>query len=200
VPENRKLFWDASDENAIVGRCTRLGTDVSGTSHYHWAIRWETGWPAHGRGILASGDLDNGALPRVAAVRGWTPGPQVLTNPSGLAPLSEPRPSLRSGQAFSARITKRAASNFSRVPPVQYLPCDYLSPSLVSSSSQPPPCSSGLQRRLEWLLDPRGDTMPVTLHVQRDSATGKYSATFDTDRLRVSGHPVQTTSRCNAPR
>jgi len=43
VLENRKLFWDASDENAIVGRCTRLGTDVSGTSHYHWAIRWETG-------------------------------------------------------------------------------------------------------------------------------------------------------------
>ncbi len=34
-----------------------------------------------------------------------------------------------------------------------------------------------------------GDTMPVTLHVQRDSATGKYSATFDTDRLRVSGIP-----------
>jgi hypothetical protein len=43
VPENRKRFWDASDENAIVGRCTRLGTDASGTSHYHWAIRWGMG-------------------------------------------------------------------------------------------------------------------------------------------------------------
>ncbi len=43
VPENRKRFWDASDENAIVGRCTRLGNDPSGTSHYHWAIRWGTG-------------------------------------------------------------------------------------------------------------------------------------------------------------
>src|SRR5438552_196145 len=33
-----------------------------------------------------------------------------------------------------------------------------------------------------------GDTLPVTLHIQRDSA-GKYSATFDSDRLRVSGIP-----------
>jgi pimeloyl-ACP methyl ester carboxylesterase len=33
-----------------------------------------------------------------------------------------------------------------------------------------------------------GDTLPVTIHVQRDS-TGKYSATFDSDRLRVSGIP-----------
>jgi hypothetical protein len=43
VPENRKRFWDAGDENTIVGRCTRLGTDATGTSHYHWAIRWGTG-------------------------------------------------------------------------------------------------------------------------------------------------------------
>jgi pimeloyl-ACP methyl ester carboxylesterase len=34
-----------------------------------------------------------------------------------------------------------------------------------------------------------GDTLPVRMHVQRDSATGRYSATFDSDRLRVSGIP-----------
>ena len=33
-----------------------------------------------------------------------------------------------------------------------------------------------------------GDTLPVTLHIQRDSV-GKYSATFDSDRLQVSGIP-----------
>ncbi len=43
VPENRKLFWDASDEDDVVGRCVRLGTDAGGTSHYHWAIRWGPG-------------------------------------------------------------------------------------------------------------------------------------------------------------
>ena len=43
VAENRKRFWDASDENGVVGRCTRLGADSSGTSHYHWAIRWGMG-------------------------------------------------------------------------------------------------------------------------------------------------------------
>jgi hypothetical protein len=34
-----------------------------------------------------------------------------------------------------------------------------------------------------------GDTMPVTLHVQRDSGTGGYSASFDVDRLRAIGIP-----------
>ena len=38
-----------------------------------------------------------------------------------------------------------------------------------------------------WLR--AGDTMPVTLHVKRDSATRAYSATFDSDRLRVTGIP-----------
>ena len=33
-----------------------------------------------------------------------------------------------------------------------------------------------------------GDTMAVTLHLHRDS-TGQYAATFDADRLRVSGIP-----------
>lgn len=33
-----------------------------------------------------------------------------------------------------------------------------------------------------------GDTMAIRMHVQRDSA-GRYSATFDSDRLRVSGIP-----------
>lgn len=34
-----------------------------------------------------------------------------------------------------------------------------------------------------------GDSMAVTLRVQRDPATGRYSASFDSDRLRVSGIP-----------
>ena len=34
-----------------------------------------------------------------------------------------------------------------------------------------------------------GDTMPVTLRVRRDSSTKAYAATFDADRLRVSGIP-----------
>ena len=35
------------------------------------------------------------------------------------------------------------------------------------------------------------DTMAVTLHLRRDS-TGQYAATFDADRLRVSGIPFST--------
>jgi alpha-beta hydrolase superfamily lysophospholipase len=34
-----------------------------------------------------------------------------------------------------------------------------------------------------------GDSLAVTLTVQRDTATGQYRATFDSDRLRVSGIP-----------
>jgi uncharacterized protein len=34
-----------------------------------------------------------------------------------------------------------------------------------------------------------GDTMAVTMHVQHDARTGRYNATFDADRLRVSGIP-----------
>jgi pimeloyl-ACP methyl ester carboxylesterase len=44
-----------------------------------------------------------------------------------------------------------------------------------------------------------GDSMAVTLHVMRDS-TGKYAATFDSDRLRVSGIPfsdVQVQGCCD---
>ena len=33
-----------------------------------------------------------------------------------------------------------------------------------------------------------GDSMLVTLHIQRDTS-GRYSATFDAERLRVSGIP-----------
>jgi dipeptidyl aminopeptidase/acylaminoacyl peptidase len=43
------------------------------------------------------------------------------------------------------------------------------------------------------------DTMPVTLHVQRDTAGG-YTASFDTDRLRVAGIPfgeVQVQGCCD---
>src|ERR1700752_1013292 len=36
-----------------------------------------------------------------------------------------------------------------------------------------------------------GDTMAVTLHIRRDSL-GRYAATFDADRLRVSGIPFTT--------
>jgi len=45
-----------------------------------------------------------------------------------------------------------------------------------------------------------GDTMPVTMHVRQDAATKQYSATFDADRLRVSGIPfneVQVTGCCD---
>ncbi|MFL5539888.1 MAG: alpha/beta hydrolase family protein [Longimicrobiaceae bacterium] len=45
-----------------------------------------------------------------------------------------------------------------------------------------------------------GDSMAVTLRVQRDS-TGRYAATFDSDRLRVSGIPfadVQVQGCCGA--
>ncbi len=38
-----------------------------------------------------------------------------------------------------------------------------------------------------WTL--LGDTMAITMHVQRDPSTGRYSANFDADRLRVSGIP-----------
>ena len=34
-----------------------------------------------------------------------------------------------------------------------------------------------------------GDSMLVTLTIRRDSSTGRYAATFDSDRLRVSGIP-----------
>jgi len=54
------------------------------------------------------------------------------------------------------------------------------------------PATAVVQGRLigEWkgYWTRAGDTLPVTLHIQRDSA-GKYSATFDSDRLRVSGVP-----------
>lgn len=37
-----------------------------------------------------------------------------------------------------------------------------------------------------------GDTMAVTMHIQRDGRTGRYTATFDAERLRVSGIPFDT--------
>ncbi|HEY7685828.1 MAG TPA: alpha/beta fold hydrolase [Gemmatimonadales bacterium] len=36
-----------------------------------------------------------------------------------------------------------------------------------------------------------GDTLPITLIVQRDSAPGRYTATFGSERLRVGGIPFQ---------
>jgi alpha-beta hydrolase superfamily lysophospholipase len=36
-----------------------------------------------------------------------------------------------------------------------------------------------------------GDVLPVTMVVRRDSASGRYTATFDSDRLRVSGIPFR---------
>jgi pimeloyl-ACP methyl ester carboxylesterase len=38
-----------------------------------------------------------------------------------------------------------------------------------------------------------GDTLAVTMHVRSDSLPGRYSATFDSDRLRVSGIPFAET-------
>ncbi len=37
-----------------------------------------------------------------------------------------------------------------------------------------------------------GDTLPITMHVTRDVASSLYSATFDAERLRVSGIPFDT--------
>jgi pimeloyl-ACP methyl ester carboxylesterase len=37
-----------------------------------------------------------------------------------------------------------------------------------------------------------GDTLPVMMHLQRDSISGRYTARFDADRLRVSGIPFDT--------
>ncbi len=37
-----------------------------------------------------------------------------------------------------------------------------------------------------------GDTMAVTMHVQREPSSGRYTATFDAERLRVSGIPFDT--------
>jgi hypothetical protein len=37
-----------------------------------------------------------------------------------------------------------------------------------------------------------GDTMAVTMHVVREPGTGRYTATFDAERLRVSGIPFDT--------
>lgn len=45
-----------------------------------------------------------------------------------------------------------------------------------------------------------GDTMAVTMHVMHDPQTGRYSATFDSDRLRVGGIPftdVQVQGCCD---
>ncbi len=45
-----------------------------------------------------------------------------------------------------------------------------------------------------------GDTMAVTMRVQRDSSIGRYTATFDSDRLRVSAIPfadAQVQGCCN---
>ena len=37
-----------------------------------------------------------------------------------------------------------------------------------------------------------GDTLAVTMHVQRDPGTGRYTANFDAERLRVSGIPFDS--------
>jgi dipeptidyl aminopeptidase/acylaminoacyl peptidase len=45
-----------------------------------------------------------------------------------------------------------------------------------------------------------GDTMAITMRVQRDPQTGRYTASFDSDRLRVSGIPfndVQVQGCCD---
>lgn len=55
------------------------------------------------------------------------------------------------------------------------------------------PVVAGAQERLSgswqgyWTR--AGDTMPVTMGIEHDSSTGRYSATFAADRLRVSGIP-----------
>src|SRR5262245_47729066 len=70
-------------------------------------------------------------------------------------------------------------------------------PLLVCAAGPPAPSRLAGTWTGSWTR--AGDTMAVTLHVQRDS-TGKFSATFDSDRLRVSGIPfadVQVRGCCD---
>jgi hypothetical protein len=43
--ENAALFWDSCDEDEVVGRCVRLGSDDRRVPvlHYHWAIHRDAG-------------------------------------------------------------------------------------------------------------------------------------------------------------
>ena len=50
---------------------------------------------------------------------------------------------------------------------------------------------TGLAGTWEGYWARAGDTMAVTLYIRRDSA-GQYAATFDADRLRVSGIPFSS--------
>ncbi|RPH99197.1 MAG: hypothetical protein EHM72_11805 [Calditrichaeota bacterium] len=48
-PQNAQAYWEAGDQNFIIGRCVRLGGDdsVSPTRYYHWAIR-----RSHGNALM----------------------------------------------------------------------------------------------------------------------------------------------------
>jgi len=41
IPDNVEKFYKGYSENEIIGRSVRIGTNVDGTSHYHWAIAIE---------------------------------------------------------------------------------------------------------------------------------------------------------------
>jgi hypothetical protein len=45
-PGNAAVFWNASDETKVFGRCVRIGFDPSTgvVRHYHWAIRADVGF------------------------------------------------------------------------------------------------------------------------------------------------------------
>lgn len=44
-PDNAEVYWDAYDEEEILGRCVRIAVDDScqPPRHYHWGIRWGPG-------------------------------------------------------------------------------------------------------------------------------------------------------------
>src|SRR5262245_65122076 len=52
-------------------------------------------------------------------------------------------------------------------------------------------CRSSKQLAGDWhgYWSREGDSLLVTLNVQQDTRTGHYTATFDSDRLRVNGIP-----------
>jgi hypothetical protein len=56
-------------------------------------------------------------------------------------------------------------------------------------ASAPVQGQKGLTGSWQGYWSRAGDSMLVTLNVQRDTSTGRYAATFDSDRLRASGIP-----------
>jgi hypothetical protein len=63
-PKHAEQYWQASEDNEVIGRCVRLGMDDSQrpTQHYHWAIAPGEGWPRRDRGVLGPRAMDHRPL------------------------------------------------------------------------------------------------------------------------------------------